>query len=340
MIKSIVFDGEKGYIGEKYTNVDKPEKPRKDDYRYSKYTEDHRRVLDEEKYNSDMERYKSEMSFYKKHKGEYKVQCSELLVGRKFEFSSDRINLIFGPNASGKSTILKSIASHAFCTDGWSSFQKPLDFRLGFDEDKSIESYKKNIAEIILQMSGTSSQVDWDGSPIYYHNFENRENYGQIGDLSGSIIESIGEEMTWRISKNKSSNGQKMFYQFSKLMKFMSKTITYNEILEHSRKYLHSNEYWRNCFLAQEEYFKSFPMAFDPNGQNTYLFDEIDKSTDILNVNELYTKIFPFIIDKYGCQIIVISHSPLVLRDEIYNSDKYNFISMDEKYTNECRKLF
>ena len=131
-----------------------------------------------------------------------------------------------------------------------------------------------------------------------------------------------------------------MFYQFSKLMKFMSKTITYNEILEPSRKCLQSNEYWKNCFLAQEEYFKSFPMAFDPNGQNTYLFDEIDKSTDILNVNELYTKIFPSIIDKYGCQIIVISHSPLVLRNEIYNSDKYNFISMDEKYTNECRKRF
>ena len=340
MIKSIVFDGEKGYIGEKYTDVDKPEKPNKNDYRYSKYDENHFRILDEEKFSQDMERYKEEMKFYRKHKGQYKVECSELLVGRVFEFSSDKINLIFGPNASGKSTILKSIASHAFCTDGFTSFQEPLDFRLGFFEGGSLEGYKKNIEKIILRMSGTSSQVDWDGSPIYYHNFENRQNYGQIGDLSGSIIESLGEEMTYIISKNKFSGGQNMFYQFSKLMKFMSKTITYNEILEHSRKCLQSNESWKNCFLAQEEYFKSFPMAFDPNGQNTYLFDEIDKSTDILNVNELYTKIFPSIIDKYGCQIIVISHSPLVLRNEIYNSDKYNFISMDEKYTNECRKLF
>ena len=340
MIKSIVFDGKKGYIGEKYTTADKPKEPNKNDFCYNKYDKNHIRILNEEKFSQDMERYKEDMEFYKKHKGQYKVKCSELLVGRVFEFSSDKINLIFGQNASGKSTILKSIASHALCTDGFSSFQKPMDFRLGIDKDESLEAYKKNISKIILRMSGTSSQVDWDGSPIYYHNFENRQNYGYIGDLSGSIIESIGEEMSWMISKNKFSNGQKMFYQFSKLMKFMSKTITYKEILEPNRKYLHSNECWKNCFLAQEEYFKSFPMAFDTNGQNTYLFDEIDKSTDILNVNELYTKIFPSIIDKYGCQIIVISHSPLVLRNEIYNSDKYNFISMDENYTNECRKLF
>ena len=339
MIKSIVFDGEKGYIGEKYTTADKPEKPNKNDYRYSKYDEKHKRILDEEKFSKSMEIYKEDMKFYKKHKDKYKVKCSELLIGRRFEFSSYKINLIFGPNASGKSTILKSIASHALCTDGFTSFQQPLDFRLGFDEDKSLESYKKNIAGIILRMSDTSSKVDWDGSPIYYHNFENRQNYGHIGDLTGSIIDNIGEEMMYIIGRNRNSSGQKMFYQFSKLMKFMSKTITYKEILEPNRKYLHSNECWKNCFLAQEEYFKSFPMAFDPNGQNTYLFDEIDKSMDILNINELYTNILPKLLDKYGKQIIIISHSPIVLRDEVFKSDRYNFISMDEEYTQKCKKL-
>ena len=44
-------------------------------------------------------------------------------------------------------------------------------------------------------------------------------------------------------------------------------------------------------------------------------------------------------LDKYGTQIIIISHSPIVLRDDIFKSDKYNFISMDEEYTQKCKKL-
>ena len=341
MIKSIIFDGKEGYIGEKYDKSDKPEKPRKDDYRYSKYTEDHRRVLDEEKYNADMERYKSEMSFYTKHKGEYKVQCSELLVGRTFEFTPDRINVIFGPNASGKSTILKAIAAQALCVDGFSGFHEPLEFR---NWDSTLEGYEKALKDLIFKLCRTTSVVDWDGSPIYFHNFENRTNTGSFGDLTGSILNSVMDEANYILHKGRISAGQNMFFQLSKLFGIMSKTITYEDLLaEPRRRYGNSktvNESWFNCFRAQENYYKSFPMAFDPNGQNTYLFDEVDKSMDILNVHQLYTKVFPDIIEKYRHQIIVISHSPVIMSNKVFNSKKYNIISMDEEYTKKCRKIF
>ena len=122
----------------------------------------------------------------------------------------------------------------------------------------------------------------------------------------------------------------------------MSKNITFEDILEiPKKKYPNKDkdDVWSIVYKVQEEYYKSFPMSYDRNGQNTYLLDEIDKSMDILNINELYTNILPKLLDKYGKQIIIISHSPIVLRDEIFKSDKYNFISMDEEYTQKCKKL-
>ena len=145
------------------------------------------------------------------------------------------------------------------------------------------------------------------------------------------------------MNKGRMSNGQNMFFQFSKLMGLMSKNVTYENILEGpKRKYgkrKDKTDCWKMGYDAQEKYYKSFPMAFNEEGQNTYLFDEVDKYMDILNVHRLYTIVLPGLMEKYRKQIIVISHSPVVLKDEIYESDKYNFISMDEEYTKECREL-
>lgn len=346
MIKSITFDGKKGYIGERYGNNDKPVKPKKNDWEYKEPGADKpwEHVFNEEKYNADLEQYNAEMEFYKKHKGQYKVPCSKLLVGRKIEFSPDKINLIFGPNASGKTTVVKGMASHALCEDGFSKFVEVLDLTrdIPFSKDANFDDYHKGLLNNIVSMAGTSSVIEWDGSPVYYHNFENRKSYGYFGELTGSIIQSNAEEMFYLMGKGKMSGGENMFYQFSKLAILMSKNVTYEELLAPYKKkyYVNRNsDCWKMAYKVQEAYFKSFPMAFGKNGQNTYLFDEIDKSMDILNIYELYTNILPKLKQKFGKQIIIISHSPVVLKDEIFNSENYNIISMDEEYTKKCREL-
>lgn len=347
MIKSITFDGKEGYIGEKYGIDDKPIKPKKKDWEYNRFDTDvMKSVFNEEKYNADLEEYNEKLAFYKKHKGEYKVDCSKLLVGRKFEFASDKINLIFGPNASGKTTIIKGIASHAFCEDGFSKFVEVFDLTrdIRFSKDANFDDYHRGLLNHIVSMSGTSSEMDWDGSPIYYHNFENRKSYGYFGELQGSILSGAADELMYIMDKGKMSGGQNMFFQFSKLAALMSKNVTYEELLApYKKKYftdrLSDTDCWKMAYIVQEVYFKSFPLSFDRKGQNTYLFDEIDKSMDILNIYELYTDILPKLLKKYGKQIIIISHSPVVLKHEIFNSENYNIISMDEEYTKKCSEL-
>lgn len=342
MVSSIILDGEFGYIGEKWGDDDKPIKPKKSDWKFWKSGESHIRVFDEEKFKYEMKRYKEDMKVFKKNEGTYRVKCSENLVGRKFEFASDKINIIFGPNASGKTTIMKAIASHAFCEDGFSTFVEPISLskNFDFDHDTFFESLKMKP----VTFAGTSSKIEWDGSPIYYHNFENRKSYGILGDLTGSIIESGIEEINYIMSKGRMSGGQNMFFQLSKLLKLMSSTITFDKILpqKYKKRYekFGDEDSWGLAYKVQEEYYQSFPMSFDENGQNTYLFDEIDKSMDILNVHLLYTEVLPKMIEKFGKQIIVISHSPIVLCDEVYKSNKYNFISIDEEYTENCREIF
>ena len=45
------------------------------------------------------------MKEYNKNKNNYILGCSSNLIGKKFIFEDKKINVIFGPNASGKTTI-------------------------------------------------------------------------------------------------------------------------------------------------------------------------------------------------------------------------------------------
>lgn len=343
MITSITLDGKSGYIGEKWGDDDRPEKPRRDNFRYRKWGHGHDIVFNQEKFDADMKRWREEEKFWKEHNGKYKVECSSNLAGRKFRFSPDKVNLIFGPNASGKSTLLRAMASHAFCTDGWSGFVEPLEIDSSIGDVRHDE-YAAGLRKRITRMAGTSSEIEWDGSPIYWHNFENHKSYGHIGDLQGSILRSIGEEMLYIVGSRTSSGGQKVFWQMEKLAGFMRENVTYDDIMQpwrqsYGRWVDKKGDCWGMALRVQEEYYKSFPKSFEKDGVNTYLLDEADKGMDILNTFTFYMDMLPGLAGRYGKQIIAVSHSPVVLSDEIFKSEKYNIISIDEQYTAECRRL-
>lgn len=327
MIKSVTFTGEYGYISEK---LEEPINPiRNSSFRTRKLTEKER---EREK------QYKIKYKEWKKHKDDYNnPTLAKNLLNRTFHFESNKINLIFGPNASGKTTILKALGGIAGTTDGYAQLLPPLDVR-DFGEKASIDTFKRKLQK----MMRNSAIIDWDGTPIYYDNFANKKSYGQLGDLGGSVLgDDIGIELQYIMSKDQISQGQNSIYLMSRLFDIAKQNLSYKDIFskyvndDGTYKPMNINDVWQEAYKAQLDYYLGFENSFKKL-PGTFLFDELDKSLDIINIYYLYNEILPTFVKNTGVQIIIISHSPLVLSEKIRNNEMYNIISIDEDYTKEC----
>lgn len=332
MIESIKFDGKYGYI------ISKIPEPGC----YVRGMEWRKDFTKEEK--DAIKQYKKDMKMWEKHKDDLRLpHLYKNLMNKEFKFTNG-INIIFGANASGKTTILKALAGNAGTTDGYTKMLTPSDIKdYRFDEDMTDESVRKSLNSIM----GNSAEIKWDGSPIYYHNFENRANQGYIGEMAGSVLgNSLGTEIMYRMTKNKISMGQNSLYLLNRLYNIaknntcfasiFSKYITNGKI---DRKKIGMNDTWNEAYYLQLKYYLSFPKSF-VESPSTFLFDEIDKSMDILNVHSLYTNYLPALVEQTGIQIILVSHSPIVLSKQVREHPLVNFISVDDKYTEECLKIF
>lgn len=335
MIKSITFNGKEGYILDK---IEEPGCPIRD-YEYRKY----RRSGFSDREKELLLNYRKSLRYWQKnlkdkYKNELLVKC---LIGRKFEFEDGKINLIFGPNACGKTTILRAIAGNAGTVDGYAHLASPSDMKMYNFSDSEDEDV--NMRKHLDDIMRNTAEIEWDGVPIYYDNFSNRKSYGIFGELCGSVLgESAGGELSYHLTKNVTSNGQMSIYLLKKLLEIAKKHLCYADIFsEHINDdgtyKLKGNDIWNKCYRMQLDYYLGFEKSFEKS-PGTFLFDEIDKSLDILNIYTLYTSVLPEFVKQTGVQVILISHSPLVLMDKIRNNDMYNFISMDEDYTNECLK--
>lgn len=339
MLTKLKFKGGKdsGYIVEpKYKKV-----PKK---MYEGWTEDDmRKDMESKKQKRYCISYHWKEEYYKTVKdGKKNPQLVKNLLNRNFVFSKDKINILFGPNASGKTTILKTIANYCMCgnkesSDGFTNFKKyePLDY--GFYIDNT-DINKENLIKLINNKSNTA-EIGWDGSPVYYENFAGRSasSHGSIGDLTGSLLDGH-EEILYLMNKDKISQGQNSIMLLNQLIKICENIPTHTDFekeLEICSKRM--NDRWIDAFKTNYEYIKSYGEG---NGCMTLLLDEIDKSMDIGNVLKLYKDWLPRLNKKYNVQIIIVSHSPLMLSNIIQNNENYNFISLDEKYTNEMKELY
>lgn len=338
MIKSIKFNGEFGYIMNKIPEPICSVRGYDIKHYRDSFSEEEKELIAE---------YKKKMKIWKKRKDEFQnPHLVKNLLDRTFMFEQNKINLIFGPNASGKTTILKALAGNAGTKDGYSNPNTlfcPIDFKtVNWDAEPTAADFRKKLNNLM----GNSADIDWDGAPIYYDNFSNRKSYGAIGDMCGSVLgDSIVTEVIYNMGKDKISKGQDSLYLFNRICNIASQKTSYAEIFKkfidengHIKYSFGMNDTWYNTYKIQLDYYLGHEKSFE-SAPSTFLFDELDKSMDILNVYTLYTEILPSLIEKTGIQIIIISHSPVVLSDKIRKSDKYNFISIDEDYTNKCIEL-
>lgn len=336
MFSSITFPKKgSGYIFKKPV---RPVKPNRNDYRYNRGfdTNTMKSIFDEDKFNEDMKEYESELAWYNEHKGKFILPCAKNLVGKTFNFEDGKINLIFGPNGSGKSTIIKAIVGETLIDDGLITIHEPIHFRVfgdNFTADSIVdESNRKKM---------NSSEVVWDGAPVYFDNFENtfKTGYGVFGSITGSVLSDVTEEMIYRVGLSKISAGQNTTYIMNKILRICSKACSTMDIIGPKyNEYQKGNSTWKNCANAQLEYYRRHG-DLDRKAPITLIFDEVDKSLDIETVWMLYTELFPGIVKATGNQIILVSHNPLVLTEQIYDNPLYNIISVDKKYTKEMKAL-
>lgn len=263
------------------------------------------------------------------------------LLNHKFEFAPNRINVLFGPNGSGKTTILKAIAAGSMCGigyqfDGFTNLQCycPENMNLPWGEEKD---FNKALKEALENRAGNQFKLEWDGYPVYYENFASRKSYS-FGDLEGGLIEDGLEEMNYILGKDRSSAGQTTIWMINKLTSIAIRNIDINKMFEDVKKRMkHVNDLWSGCYQANLDYFNKFyKEGNEKDNKLTVLLDEMDKSLDINNVVRLYTELFPRLVEKYPIQLILISHSPIILSKNIRENPIYNIISLEEDYTKQC----
>ena len=320
MITSVKFPKKgNGYLYEKY---EKPEKPDKNDRR------------SRTSYNERLKEYNEELSVYEANKGRFILPAAYNLVGKEFSFEDGKINVLFGPNASGKTTVLRAIAGECITEDGFTTLREPIEF--GFLDEKH------DLGEIVGKLKKNTSYVQWDGAPLYYDNFgwRKEQSYGMFGGLVGSALGSLGEEIEYHLASRRTSAGQNAVYILNKILRIASKKVSLKELCErqHKAKFANGNSVWKNCGEEQLKYLSKLPR-YEEETYPTLMFDEIDKSLDIETVWTMYSEFFPALVKKYGCQIILVSHNPLILSEPIMENDVYNIISLDETYTNDVRGI-
>jgi len=326
MVESVYFpENGTGYI------YDKPEKPG----RPSKSDRDFRRILDpveqEKAYRKALRKYYKDIKTWETVKDSYALPCAKNLIGKTFRFEDGKVNILFGPNASGKSTILKQIKGTALIEESGSpKFIEPLDF--GWGEEKN------DINVVINKFKKNSSVVKWDGTPVYAYDPDvlrssRFSEFGAMGDmLFGGNTES---EIGYHMYGNSISAGQLSSFMLNNVLKVCTKKNSLENFVSPLVKEINRvNEAWASSYKSEIEYFKTLPK-YSVESPYTIIFDEIDKSLDVLHVIFLYTEFFPRVAKEYGCQIILVSHNPLVLSKTIRENEFVNLISVDDEYTKE-----
>lgn len=337
MIKSIKFPKKgTGYI---YTKPENPgEAPDKENFRYHKFnSKNFEHEFDEEKYEKEYKQWEEEKKYYDENKGKFTNPAAQFLIGKTFNFEPGKVNIIFGPNGCGKTTIIKALAGNAGIDgDGMTKPGDPLDVFDFNDTGKDIKSVAKHIE--FLKMN--TAEVDWDGNIVYYNNFAHTLNKGNsyIGELEGTALSDFTAEITYRFSGSKTNAGRKAMWLLGNVLEYQNKGITLEKIFDPYLKNKKLNDAWSTSYKTQAEYFKQYEN-YNKEAPMTILFDEPEVNFDILTVWNLYSKVFPTICQTHGTQLITVSHSPIVMCDEIINNEYVNLISIDEEYTKQVKDL-
>lgn len=342
MITSITFNKnkEKGYIyNPKYKKVLKKEFEGWTEEQINEYIVEAKRTHQDWKLGRIPKNY-----FYKDVRDGYELPHLIKNLGEKtFTFHPTKINVLFGPNGSGKSTIIKELANYCLCgnrdvCDGFTNpyHIEPLYLNGSIFEETSkytLSNYRESLSQ-----NGKRNDVSvvWDGGAVYNENINGRRTTGSLGDLVGGLFTSGLDEFIYLANRGQMSLGQNTIYLIQKLTEICEHIPTLSDFENQVKKHNDNGPWYKTGQLA----LKHINEHHQAGAKMTLLLDEMDKSLDIENTLLLYRDFLPALQKKYGIQIILVSHSPIMLTNIVQNSPDYNFISINKKYTKAMKTLF
>lgn len=206
------------------------------------------------------------------------------------------LNILFGENGCGKSTVLKICA--AYCSiegGGWSRHHRP------FIRGKYPEVYKEH------SPGKCEALVQWDGTPTLFADstITDQTNFSYFFDEKMDSPDGMSD-MTDQLSimKGHLSSGMMRILKFKKYVDSLKNPPN---ILKISKEWKSYNDVWTDGAKKQIEYFESLPR----HGPVTFMMDEPDRSLSIENQLFFWENFIPRFADKY--QMIVATHCPFAL---------------------------
>lgn len=223
------------------------------------------------------------------------------LKGRRFDFGP-RVNVIFGENGCGKSSILRTISAHSLVPQdgGWSRVPSSLDWQ--GDVPKTME--KMTPGDIL-------ADVEWDGSASYRYESEVAlDGYKQWNGIGNGLFGEGSREALLLNSQWGGSAGQKCLMALNKLC---DGAIGHKkEVLPDLRPDKLPTDYSGRKdprARAVKEYIRGLPGR---RVRPTMILDEPDRSLSLEMQALLWTSLIPRFVQA-GYQVIAASHSPFCL---------------------------
>lgn len=231
---------------------------------------------------------------------------------KELEFSKG-LNIIWGPNGCGKSTILRLIGKMFHAEQGHFTLVSEDSLRNLFPFaplSKEPEDLPKG-AEFIH-----------DGQGICFFDPAHRVGVSG-GSFDWDVLEGDEGQKNFSLLLAKGSSGQMTLAVLQQIFETTTKKDKLEPKFKINKKYL--NDLWCNRVDCAEKFFK--PSC--DLGPITYLLDEPDRSLDIPNQKKLWE-----VLAKISrLQLIVASHSMFAV-----NIPGAKYIELNEGYLNKCRE--
>ena len=253
------------------------------------------------------------------------------LKDRTFEFEAG-LTVLFGQNASGKSTMLKLMAGYSGCQrPGWTTYSEDYEpFKKYCHPREPNPPFPERFA---VYLGGLRAEVQWDGTPTYYS--RGLPSQGQAS--FDEALERGGDEADdymRRMMSPGSSGQEQILWVNDRLEQTIAKPPT---IARDATFYVYgrgmvdpkTREHWGTDWSQGIEQFVDYVDSLPRTGPVTVLLDEPDTRLSLPNQEKLWRLFLPRIAE--GRQIIVASHSPFALRAP-------RIIDLDSGYSDRCRQ--